>query len=508
MATPKFIPFGEEKKYDPKWNSAPSTLPFGSTSIKDTVAQHQAQEDGNFFKEKNAGKTGAKILNTVTEKAQELGKNLGQALGGKSQVKQYKDAAQAYEELSTDMVSRIEKAKSEGKSPEYVKHLQDQFKNLKAPQMNDYVSDEAKSALETTKNPEKVAGLVAGTALEALSGGAVGATKTAVTSKVLSTGQKVAKSALIGAGYGSVAGATDAMSEGGSLGDIAKKTATGGITGAAVGAVTGAIGTAVTNKLNKVGAIEKKAKKAFDAITPKPNELTANEYDKLLSQGKITPKTKTQPAQYILSKEEKATATKYKDLLQEKDPVKNSINITEEIGRKDAEVEQFLTENNGIFNGGELKNFINEKLKGLSDVNVPESRVTKLKKTMIDNFMTALEKKDIKTLWQARKNFDKQIESAFGGSPSLTNQAKKEFRNAIQEFISERTPDSVYKGKMKDMTELFNIRDVVNTRAGKEKLQTGITAWIKENPAKAQAVKWIIGTLGAYKAAEVTGIIN
>lgn len=243
-------------------------------------------------------------------------------------------------------------------------------------------------------------------------------------------------------------------------------------------------------------------KNVFESITPKTTELTPTEYEDLLMKGKISPKTATEPAKYILSEEEKQIAYKYKDLLKAGDPVKNSINVVDEIIKKDAEVGNFLDKNNGIFNKGEVKNFVLDKLSGVTDVSIPEERVLKLKNTLIDNFLNKLPKKDMKNLWTGRKAFDSSIEKLFNGSPSLQSQVKREFRNAIQDYIAGHTKDNVYASKMKDMSQLFDLTDVLNTKAAKEKALTGIRLWIKNNPLKAKVIGWGAGAVGAQQAYE------
>lgn len=270
---------------------------------------------------------------------------------------------------------------------------------------------------------------------------------------------------------------------------------------------------ALVNKGKKVvtgikeASAAKKAMKATDtaieAITPKTKDLTPTEYEKLLSQKRITPKTAKQPSQYVLSDAEKQTAIKYKDILQSKDPVKNSINVMEKIASQDEEVGKFLRSNNSIFNSGELKNHILEKLSDISDVTVDPARIENLKTTMINNFVGTLKKNDMESLWNARKEFDQAIEKAFSGSPSLQNTIKKEFRNAVQDFIADRTPEGVYKGYMKDMRNLFNLQETIATKASKEKGINAIQLWIKNNPNKAKALGWGAGLIGAQQVYEV-----
>lgn len=232
-------------------------------------------------------------------------------------------------------------------------------------------------------------------------------------------------------------------------------------------------------------AQEESVKKAIKTVTPRTKDLTPTEYENLLSRKRIQPKTGLKEPEYILSDREKAAAVKYKDILQDKDPVKNTISIRTRIAQEDADVGKFLEQNNGIFNSGELRNFITKEMDDVTDVMVPEERIVKLKDQITTNFLSSLKKNDMKSLWESRKEFDQAIEKAFSGSPTLIKEVKKKFRNAIQEYISENTPDGVYKAKMKDMTDLFNLEDILQTKAVKERGMTGLQAWAKEHPLEA-----------------------
>lgn len=250
-------------------------------------------------------------------------------------------------------------------------------------------------------------------------------------------------------------------------------------------------------------AEKKVVSSALKAATPNTADLSSKEYEQLLRQKRITPSSAFKPSSYVMSDSEKRAATKYKDLLQDKDPVKNSINVMEKISAEDEAVGTFLRQNNGIFNSGELKNSIAEKLKDVTDVAIPESRINKLKKDITDNFLKSLQKNDMESLWQARKEFDQQIESAFSGSPSLQKEVKKKFRNAVQEFIAERTPDDVYKSKMKDMSDLFDIEETLAMKAAKEKGKAAWQLWLKQNPVKAKLLGYGATAAGGAAAWEL-----
>lgn len=235
-------------------------------------------------------------------------------------------------------------------------------------------------------------------------------------------------------------------------------------------------------------ALGKSEQIAFDAITPSTKDLTVAEYENLLKQGKITPKTTTKPSEYVLTPKEIDIAKQNAPLLQSKDPVQNSINVINEIDKTDKSVGTFLKENNNIFNDAELRTYLADKMKDITDVMVDEKRLDKTKLQMIDNFIKGLPKNNMESLWKNRKEFDQYIEKAFSGSPNLQKELKKGLRNSVQDFIADRTPEGEYKAAMRKMTELFDLHDIVATKAAKEKGLNAIQAWMKANPVKTKLI--------------------
>tara|TARA_R110000868_G_C10970396_1_gene769732 strand:+ start:1679 stop:3043 length:1365 start_codon:yes stop_codon:yes gene_type:complete len=239
---------------------------------------------------------------------------------------------------------------------------------------------------------------------------------------------------------------------------------------------------------------EKEISNALSSVTPDLKNLPDKEYEKLLSLGKVTPrKGITGKPEYILSKAEIEKANKYKGLLQSKDPAQNVIKIGEEVKNMDTTIGDFLQANNGIFNKGELRNALSKKLEDITDLTVDEKRLNKIKKTTIDNFVNGIQKNDQHSLWKARKEFDRSIENAFKGSPSIQKDMKKAFRNAVQDFIAEKTPDNIYKNTMKEMSDLINIQSLIADKASTQKGLNALQAWSEANPNKTDAVKWLVG---------------
>lgn len=306
--------------------------------------------------------------------------------------------------------------------------------------------------------------------------------------------------AISGGVFGGATGVAQGLQEDKTIGGALKQGLGSAIDGALTGGVIGGATGAISGGINKVKL--DKANRHLDALTPKVENLSTKQYEELVNAGKIAPKTATKPAQYILSDAERATAEKYKPLLQSKDPVKNVTNVIDEIKKQDADVGKFLKKNNGIFNDGELKNKILADIADITDITVDDARLTQKKQLMVDNFLKSLDKNDMESLWQARKKFDKQIEKAFSGSPSLQKTLKVEFRNSIQDFIAERTPDTVYKDAMREMSKLFNLKDTLLTKASSERKLSGVLKWAKDHENELK----VFGGLSAGAGILGTGI--
>lgn len=456
----------------------------------DAIASGQVQPDGE--EKRNIAE---KILDFTGGK--ETAQAIGQGMANKQIAQQITTGQNQAIDIQGKLIKNIKEMKALGQD---TSRLEDALQEITGN-----ISAQGKQASQLL-NQEGITGKqIAGDALQlattiAGAGTLPGVAKGVTTAQTVGQGvlQGAKAGAMTGAGFGGATGVSQGLQEDKTAGEIVKQ----GLGGAVGGAVTGGILGGVVGGVS--GAIKQKAIKKgqeyLDAITPETKDLTEVEYEKLLARGKITPKTATSPARYVLSEEEKQIASKYKTLLT-KDPAQNTINIANEISKKDAQVGKFLEKNNGIFNTGELKNKLTSSMSDITDLTVDERRLEKLKQTTIDNFVKGLQKKDMKSLWEARKLFDSKIEGAFKGSPTLQKEIKIAFRNAVQDFIAEKTPEGVYKGYMKDMSQLFNLKNITETKAVKERGMSAIQTWIKNNPTKSKALAWtagsgIIGGLG------------
>lgn len=428
-------------------------------------------------------------------KAGKIGETLGSIFGG----------SKIGEAIGTGVARRdVESGKTEMELIDYSSLSPQAIERLKAKGVPVTEEEQRAEIAQGIKGPsaKEIAGDVAKIGLNFVGAGtatkAVGAVKAAPTIM-----QAIGAGAKTGALLGGASGVASGLQEDESAVDIIKQgvigAGAGGVIGGAIGGLTNAIPKVASN-ISKART-EKQQNKILENITPKADELSIKKYEKLLSQGKITEKTATSPAQYVLSDQEREIALRNANLIK-KDPVKTIKNIIGELERKNADVGNYLKNNNGIFNKGELRNYLRSSIDEISDVSVDDKILSKNKNKFVKNFIDSVEKNDLETLWKTRKDFDRQIEKAFGSS-SLSNKMKVELRNAVQDFISEKTDDVTYKAAMKEMSGLFRLKDTVATKAGKERARSAIQQWIKENPGKANIIKLI----GGYAVADKLGVI-
>jgi hypothetical protein len=115
---------------------------------------------------------------------------------------------------------------------------------------------------------------------------------------------------------------------------------------------------------------------------------------------------------------------------------------------------------------------------------------------MINNFTSVLETNDLSSLWSARKQFDNAIENAFSGSPTLQKEMKVKFRNAIQDFIKEKTPNQTYAQYMDDMSSLYKLKDLVQIGSTAERGLTGVEKSIDKHKKLIRLGKGVLTTAG------------
>lgn len=465
-------------------------------------SETKTQTQGNQFEpEQKGGILGfsKKAFDTVFGGVK-LAEGLGKAIAAPEVQRQMTQAEQMASDTELELIKAINTNKQSGRPVDRLEKAlaqQQQSMNVIRDAQEDFVQ-----SLPTNKEVVGSSIRLGAAALTPTIGKAFASATGA--SKAVGIGQGALRGGLAGVGTGAVTGGIvgagtgleQNLDAGGVAGAAAIGAGLGSLTGGILGAGTGAFVGRANAKVDPNTLLAK--------VTPDPKQLTPTEYKKALAQGKITPKSGTSPASFKLDEAQKGTALKYADVI-DNDPVKTVNNINDTLSTLDDEVGGFLKQNNGIFSRGELRNSLTASLDDVTDITVDQNTLAKAKTQLVNNFIDDLDKNDMETVWQARKAFDQKIDKAFSGSPSLQKELKVAFRNSIQDFISEKTPDSVYSSYMKDMSNLFRLRDSVALKAVKERGDSGIQAWIKANPLKAQAVTAGLTGAGAVLATKTFG---
>ena len=405
------------------------------------------------------------------------------------------ESQQGLSDMQSRLLKRIRERRDAGEDTSRLEGALTQSR-----QLSEYLSGLQDDFVESLPSNREVVGSsvrLAGTLIvPQLTKGIVGAAKSAET-----IGAGIKAGATGGAIAGGIEGGVQGLGEGVEKGGVVSKTLGGVAIGAGVGGLLGGIFGGVSGARASKEARE--ASKVIDRLTPSAEELSPKQYGEALRRGRIVPATNTTPARYVLSQNEAEVALKYKNLV-EKDPAKTIINLGNQIGRSSEDVGAFLQKNNGIFNDGELRNAIAKNMDEVVDIVAPEQQVTAAKDKLVQAFIDSVDKNDMYSLWRARINFDSQIESAFRGSPTLQKDVKLALRNAVQDFIADRTADTTYSAAMREMSTLYRLQDVVERKGLNQRGMTLIQRAINNNPRTAAALKW----LGIGLAAEKLGITD
>lgn len=229
---------------------------------------------------------GRKVADVFTGSTQKFGQTLGAAAGvATGATKRIDEAKMAEAESRFNLAKQLRTA-----GPEQAARIKSQLGQ----------GTDVQTATETIpalmKTNKQVFGEGLGTALEATTGGLLGAGKTGTLSKAVAPtlsktlGQAVGRGAGMGAAYGGLSGLSQGLQDDKSLGGLAKSTAMGAGTGAALGGAFAAAGYGIS-KLHKAGPkLQEEAGKKSEDIYRKVLKMTPTEQMREKAQGKNTPK--------------------------------------------------------------------------------------------------------------------------------------------------------------------------------------------------------------------------
>ena len=198
------------------------------------------------------GIKGGFIGKLFTGNTQKFGKTAGEAFAAPKNAELYDQAMQTYNTVQTNLLKAIKAKKDAGQDYSRLQNALDEH-SQDVPKIEDFTGD------VINKTAEQVLGEAAGTVLEATAGGGLESGVENATSKTLSTGQKLFKGAKIGAAYGGIGGASEALQNNEGVGDVAKDTAIGTALGAGTGAALEGVGSAISKipfLKGKQGAID------------------------------------------------------------------------------------------------------------------------------------------------------------------------------------------------------------------------------------------------------------
>jgi hypothetical protein len=473
-----------------KQGASPQEIQTWLDSLKNNNQKTQTitPENKSIEKKSFLSKVGDFVLGSEQKFGKDLATGLFLATGGQKKIDKI---SQGYLENGNKLIDLAKKTTDLERKKKLLQMANDDFK------AGGKTTEEIIGEIKSNK---QILGDASGVLLDILSAGTYGkTTKLAPTlvSKVaekVTVGKGIKQGIKIGGLWGGVSGAVSGLQENKSALGVVGSTLTGAGIGAVTGGTLGGISGGIQNKLLNVS----KQEKALKSIVPLPNEITANEYSDLLKKGLVTPKTKSRTAQIIPNDEQITLANKFSDLLQGKDAVSNSKNIIDELVEADTRVGSYLSKRDINYSQKNLKSFLSNKIKPVTDIYVPNQKnVEKLKSEIIDTFLNKLNGEKLTNLWENRKLYDYIINeklNAFGGSNTLKKELARSLRNGVQEFITNQTSEGVYKEEMKHMTDLFKVFDLVSNKAEKEKNLSGIMALIKKYPTIAK----IIGASGIF----------
>lgn len=209
------------------------------------------------------------------------------------------------------------------------------------------------------------------------------------------------------------------------------------------------------------------------------------------------------------SEKDLENATQFAQHLVKNDPATSAANLTGHIADVgENKVRPFLAANNQGFNRSQLRSFV-EKSIGEKPITFTSNEGEKTYEKVLDTLMTEIEKnpKNVSGLWDARIAFDNAAKSqfphAFEGAASGTKQAIRNVRNAVNDYIIEKTggtTDNVFKDSMAELSKAYNVRDDLLEKAGKGVGKSAWEKWLKAHPTEAKAAKYGLWALGAEEA--------
>lgn len=257
--------------------------------------------------------------------------------------------------------------------------------------------------------------------------------------------------------------------------------------------------------------IEKSSKEAMDiaVIGPLGKKQTVASLERSGRQGGYTPDTTwlgrlTGADKYVPTEHDKGVAKSVEGLVSKNNsPAKNITNINSKIAEvSETSVRPALKANPQPFN-------VKTYAKRLRDVETPDfikadKPLENTYNMVRERFIKVVQKhpKTKEGLWDARKEIDDVIEEQFGASSfnpdkySALQRAVLDMRRATNDFIGEGIEDNLFKKEMQNLSRMYEARHNIALENYRVANAGKIEQWVKQNPAKAKAVKGLLIATG------------
>ncbi len=401
------------------------------------------------------------------------------------------------EELQGKLLQAIRAAKSEGRDTSRLEKAMRNSQDL-ATTLNDVQKDFAES-LPTSKevigSSVRLAttlgsGLIGRASAKAL---ALGKSTTFLGGAARGTGAGALSGAVIGGLQGAGVGAEQDKS----AADIAKSAGIGAGAGAAVGGVLGTVLGGVSGSLK--GRAITKAQQLEDIVSPKVTSKVGSE---AIARGELQDPTILGAARLTPSTRTKDVANSVRGVVNPKASTSQNVDaIQEALTKTNSGVKKYVTDNNVIFNRGELRNALNSGKDELDLLFTSDALAEKTYNKVVAKAMEQVDVNDIESLLSGRKSFDQlPAVQKLLNNDRVGENTKREIvlavRRAANKYIASRLPEgNTFRAdllKQHNMLEaLGNISEKAFAQLGKNKIQL-----LNE---KYPLMKWFIGAglLGA-----------
>jgi len=223
------------------------------SNVKLPPAELAKQLGGSENNGQNGSSENKGILQSIGDffigNTQQFGKTSGEAIASPENTDLYNKAVESYSTVTNNLLKSIKTKKENGGD---ITHLQNalQMHLQDTPKIEDFVGVDTAHRMNETfgQNAEEIGGQALGTALEATSGGALGGLE----SKATSIGGKALQGAKVGAIYGGVSGASNAMKEQKDLTGVVTDTGLGALAGGVAGGAVAGVGAGLKEIADKL----------------------------------------------------------------------------------------------------------------------------------------------------------------------------------------------------------------------------------------------------------------